>query len=170
MNWPQWLLFCSYDCTIQEMAVHINANNVNTLTYDGRGVVVYVACNGNADKLRWVLSLGAHIPPPYPTMDVLLKHLKMSRQHTRAVVNYNHLDIQTKIKILIAAGANIEGLDDIPPWVSDYADAMKRCKLAAAVVVGIRRFGRSDVLQTQPRDVVGLIARAVLETKRQWAE
>ncbi len=69
------------------------------------------------------------------------------------------------IKLLIRAGASASppGVQ-FPPWMSDYARGLDRCKRVAATLVGIRRFGRSPALQRVPLDVVKLMAKSVLAT------
>lgn len=72
----------------------------------------------------------------------------------------------TCVTILICKGARIDLVEtQVPEWVNDLVLCRKNCKKAALLMVGIRRFQRSEVMRVNGKDVACLIAKHVLSTQ-----
>ena len=70
-------------------------------------------------------------------------------------------------KLLLDCGAQLSSVVDlkIPKWANDLASGRESCHKAVITFIGIRRFGRSRVMQNTVRDVVALIAKELWSTR-----
>jgi len=53
----------------------------------------------------------------------------------------------------------------IPKWAVDVATGRENCHKAVIVLIGIRRFGHSQVMQNNVRDIATLIAKTLWQTR-----
>jgi len=75
------------------------------------------------------------------------------------------------VELLLDSGASLRRAKaalrgKLPPWVEDLAKQRREnARNATIAVIGSRRFGRSPVMSSNAKDVIGLIGRYMLDTR-----
>lgn len=70
------------------------------------------------------------------------------------------------IRLLIDNGARIKDCCvNIPKWVRKLVEGRDRCRQATLMLIAIRRFRRSPVLESNPLDISKLIGKEIWSTR-----
>ncbi len=183
---PSWWSHCQ---NVDFLARVIVADNANQL-WKGRTPLMHAASYGHVDSTAWLLQHGGcvrftnhckwtalHFAEEPHVIRLLIKagaDVEARERMGWTPLAFAIANNQTeRVRALIDAGAKVENVHlgyDVPDWVMALVMARKRCRSAALLIVGIRRFCRSSVVIGQDRCVVALVARAVWETRLwdQW--
>lgn len=181
-----WLYHCCVDDPVALSRV-VNYENVNTLTFtcDDGSITrpLYLALSRqNYKTANWLLSIGAvlHVDEGSCVIHSVTQsgNVWWTRYLLRLGVNPNRgqpldgvIDSRTLnfpnkpaiAALLLYAGARMDHRFITPKWVKQIAVDVNGCKHAMLLLVGLRRFERSPVLQSQPRDIIKLIACHIRE-------
>ncbi len=153
------LMRCLFSCA--EYLVSVGAR----VQPEDHVVLVHVAGSLNIDWVRFLLKGGAD---PNTRIDRVGTPLSQAVGVWRNNAGYPGARVAKEIaRELLLAGANWKTLGEKkrPDWLMDCVAGIHICKQAVAAVIGIRRFGRSALLQPVPREVVMQIARNMFETR-----
>ncbi len=188
MDDAEWVSACwkRDDATVRRL---VTASNVNKLTTSGCTPLCLATVTARYKLMEWLLSIGANIKGCGGLHCIMMRHglhdthamkilmragasAKGDHRGRPLVLLMSRIprcdSIEPVAKLLIMNGARLASVASVvtvPKWAYSFEDGVVKCKRAALLLCGIWRLKKSPIMRPACKDVMGIIARIVWDTR-----